>query len=859
MTLVCRIFKIVCCFLFAFIMLSDSSFGQSYGVAFSSHEVVQDKRTGIDLSPGKTLCFQDNFDLSFDLSLVPNRLVYFGYIVRIIEDDKRNIDLVYEARANTKHFNVIVGEKLSKIAFDIEPDQVFKQWNNVRLAFDYDRDRLLVYCGKNVFIESGLHLKKGSCYKVLFGINNYKQFQSTDIPPMILRNICIKQNDKLKYNWPLNEESGNVAHETVSQSDGGIINASWVAAMHRDWQSVQNITVSGFASVAFDPKKEEVYIVAADSLYSYSIKKGTWANSGYPNKIILNQGNQSAFNPFNQHLYNFFADKKFFATYNFQSHSWDKQFVYLPATSYWHINKFFSAADSSLYFLGGYGQLVYKNKVQQYHFKTNSWDTLRENKGDFFMPRYLSALGATAKGDTAYILGGYGSTSGQQILNPQNIYDMMRFTVKDKTFKKLFVLKVKGEDFAFANSMIIDAKNQTYYGLIFPQHRYNSTLQLIKGSLTKPDYQPVGNAIPFNFHDTHSFADLYYCPDSKRFIAVTLLRNETNQTKVNIYTLLGPPYPVKIVGTMTASSNLWWYTASAVLILIIALFVYLNRKKSKHVTEAVQQTNQSAVIPNVTPVPQNEMPVSDPRVFNNNTQFKNAILLFGDLQVFDAEGIDITKYFTPLIKELFLVILLYSVRWGRGLSSEKLNEILWYDKSAKSASNNRSVNMAKLKALLDKMGHYNLSKDTGYWKINIDYNHIYVDYHNYLNIVKDKKQLDIEKIKCLSEITKRGNFLSNIEYEWLDVFKSEISNEVIDTYLHFAHSGANTDAEFLVELANFIFHFDPVNEEAMVIKCKALSALGKHSLAKNAFESFIKEYKVIYGEDFKKDFHAVLE
>ena len=57
----------------------------------------------------------------------------------------------------------------------------------------------------------------------------------------------------------------------------------------------------------------------------------------------------------------------------------------------------------------------------------------------------------------------------------------------------------------------------------------------------------------------------------------------------------------------------------------------------------------------------------------------------------------------------------------------------------------------------------------------------------------------------------------------------------------------------------YIFYFDPVNEEAAILKCKALSSLGKHSLAKHTFESFMKEYKVIYGEDFKKDFHDILE
>jgi two-component SAPR family response regulator len=206
------------------------------------------------------------------------------------------------------------------------------------------------------------------------------------------------------------------------------------------------------------------------------------------------------------------------------------------------------------------------------------------------------------------------------------------------------------------------------------------------------------------------------------------------------------------------------------------------------------------------------------------------------------------------------VILLYSVKLDRGVSSEKLNEILWFDKSEKSARNNRSVNIAKLKSLLDKMGHCHLSKDTGYWKIEIDYTNILVDYHNYLNIVCNKTRLNKQRIIQLTHITQRGNFLSNIEYEWLDAFKSEVSNEIIDSYIQFANSiEIADDPEFLIKLANDIFYFDPVNEEAMILKCKALAHIGKHSLAKNTFESFNKEYKVIYGEAFDRDFNSILE
>ena len=856
----CPLYKNIFLLFLIFNVFVNKGYGQSYGLGFSSHEVFQDKRTSLDLSPGKSLYLKDDFDLSFDFSLFANRPVYFGYVFRIIEDDKRNIDLVYSVIPN-KHFSVIIGDHLSRITFAADTNKLYKQWSKFRIRFDFDNDRLIFYNGVNTYTESGVHLKRNSGYKILFGTNNYLQFQTTDIPPMKIRDIKITQNNTIVYNWPLNEESGNTAHEIVAQSDAAVVNPLWMSSMHYTWQHAQNITVNGIASVAFDAKKELLHVIASDSVYNYDVSNSLWKNTPNGGELILNQGNQSVYDPFANNLYNFFFDQRIVSKYNFAKHQWDKRPASAPVTKFWHLNKMVSSVDTSLYLFGGYGYLLYKNNVERYNLNSGKWQDIQP-KGDFFMPRYLAALGATPRGDTAYIVGGYGNSSGQQILNPKNMYDIMRFTVKDKTFKKLFDLKVDGEDFTFANSLVIDQKNKSYYGLVFPQHKYDSGLQLICGSLKDPSYKLLASTIPYYFHDVHSFADLYYCPESKTFVAVTLLRTDNNQTKVNIYTLLWPPYaiPSKIV---EAKNKGYWFIISSVLAVFALAISFLSWNKKRKLKEAqlpVQGAIKQAVPEQLKHYEFAENGNGEIRAPYPDNILKNSILLFGDLQVFDSEGTDITKYFTPLIKELFLVILLYSIRRGRGLSSEKLNEILWADKSAKSARNNRSVNIAKLKALLDKLGHCNLSKDTGYWKIDIDYNHIYVDYYDYLNIVKDKKKLDKHKIKCLSDITQRGNFLSNIEYEWLDTFKSEISNEVIDTYLHFANAPEHShDAEFMVELANFIFYFDPVNEEATILKCKALSTLGKHSLAKHTFENFIKEYKTIYDEDFKKDFHAILE
>jgi two-component SAPR family response regulator len=843
--------------IFINILLIPPVHAQSYGVGFYSHEVVQDKRTTLNLSVNN-VAPKDNLDLSFDLSFIPNQQIYFGYILRLVGDDKQNIDLVYDNQFNTKHFKIIIGEKLSKISFNIDDKALFDNWSRLRILIDFKNDKLTVFAGKVAYSESGVHLKQSTNYKLLFGANAYRQYQTTDLPPFKLRDVKVVQKDKLLSWWPLNEYQGDVVHETVNQNNGSVTNPLWIKSRHRNWQMEKELKVAGTASLAFDPATETVYIITADSLISYSLSRTTQLKSNVysSGKQQLIPGDQALFN--NDKLYYLFIDQKVMATYNIKDQKWDKTVKNMPAeTNNGHLNKFFCKTDTSIYTIGGYGQLIYKDSIKRYNVNTNTWQNIK-GKGDTFTPRYLAGLGTNAAGDTAYVIGGYGSASGQQIVNPRNLYDMMRFTVKTKTFKKLFTIDVKSEDFVFANSLIINERSKTYYGLIFPQHKFNSSLQLIRGSLDKPTYQLVGDTIPYLFHDVNAYADVYYCPHSRKFLTVTLFK-ENEQTKVKIYSLLGPPEPLDTQLLSDKNINyILWVSGFFVVALGIGGGVIVYRRKNavhhqpyKHKPAAESAMNDHAE--------QVELPIEadhDNRVNHN----KNAIFLFGDLQLFTPEEHEITKYFTPLLKELFLVILLYSVKLGRGVSSEKLNEILWFDKSEKSARNNRSVNIAKLKSLLDKMGHCHLSKDTGYWKIEIDYNEIMVDYHTYLNIVSNKSKLNKQKIIQLTHITQRGNFLSNIEYEWLDAFKSEVSNEIIDSYIQFAGSIAVADdAEFLIKLANDIFYFDPVNEDAMILKCKALSYLGKHSLAKNTFESFSKEYKVIYGEGFERDFHSILE
>jgi two-component SAPR family response regulator len=288
-------------------------------------------------------------------------------------------------------------------------------------------------------------------------------------------------------------------------------------------------------------------------------------------------------------------------------------------------------------------------------------------------------------------------------------------------------------------------------------------------------------------------------------------------------------------------------------LIVLAGFVFILRKKFRK--PPVQEADRSTTLP--VPVPGESS--SSPGPVSTEKDHRSAIYLFGQFQVFDKEGNDITRLFTPLLKELFLIIVLYTIRNGRGISSEGLNEILWHDKPEKDAKNNRSVNLAKLKAILEKIGNGVISKESAYWQFAIPDDDIYVDYKKYVSLLQHASDSGKEYIRPLVDIIKRGAFLSQTEYDWLDDIKSDISNSVLDLCLGYIKNiSISKDPEFIIEITNCIFYFDQVNEDALTYKCKSLILLRRHTLANNTYLKFLKEYKDIYGTDLGKSFQEII-
>ncbi len=249
---------------------------------------------------------------------------------------------------------------------------------------------------------------------------------------------------------------------------------------------------------------------------------------------------------------------------------------------------------------------------------------------------------------------------------------------------------------------------------------------------------------------------------------------------------------------------------------------------------------------------ENDMVVQQPDALSEVVlPVKSAVYLFGRFHVYDARGEDITKSFSPLLKEILCLLIIYSQR--NGISFDKLKEFLWADKGDASVRNNRAVYFGRLKGILEKLGTFDINNDTGYWKLRSS--DIFIDYFRYKELLA-KDSMNKADIEELLAVVSNGNLLPTTDYEWMDPFKDEASNETIETLLRVAANlNMQDDTRLILKLADIIFKFDYLNEHALYLKCKAYGVLGQHAGAKNAYDKFVEEYKRAYGTAFNVPFN----
>lgn len=831
-----------------FIFCSIALIAQIYGLKFQGQDVTLDKRTELNLTPDDFFKFQDEFEIYFDYKIErtkPNST--FGYVFRIINSENYNVDLLSTPSPNLR-LNVVAGKNNSYIPVSF-PANLVGKWINLRIKLLLKEDRLIFYTPDSFYVAGEIGFKEKDEFKIIFGANDFNQFKTTDVPSISIKNLQIFERGVLKYSWPLDEFEGDLSKDKVKKHIAQIKNPVWLKMTHQVWQPEFVREAGGSLMMAFDEKNERIFMVGDEELWTFSAKDNSFKQIKYNKKINFNSNGSSAiFNNSDNKIYCYMVDKAPLYVVDVETGDWSEIEVtqYLE-TKFRHHNRFYNPANNSIYLFGGYGFHKYNGEIRKIDLSSLSVENLPGNNS-VYNPRYLAGSGEL--NDTIYILGGYGSTTGDQLINPHSYYDLVGYSLKDGSLFKKFEIPRIIDDMAIANTIWIDPETRNYYALIFEKSLFNGYLQLVKGNLDAPVIELTGNKIPFQFLDIRSYSSLFYMPVQKKLFAYTSYQSENNKTKVALYSISYPPdsYKSDESGNKIIYRKIVFYIIPFIL-LLAGIFTFLFQKRKRIKTGPAK--NENKILPKgFTAKEQSD---------SATVTTKYHIVFFGGFQVYNKNFEDITSWFSPLLKELFLLIFLYSFKNNKGISSEKLTEILWYDKSEKSARNNRAVNIAKLKGYLEEIGSFELSKKTGYWKISFEDSQIHSDYFDFLNITSSVKNLTKQKIIQLIEISQKGGFLINSHYEWLDEFKALVSDRIMDTLVEYGQKAdIKAEADFIIHLADCIFNFDLVNEEAMILKCRAQHCLGKHSHAKATYEKFFKEYVAMYNQEYEKAFLDII-
>ncbi|MBI9064729.1 MAG: hypothetical protein JEZ14_22275 [Marinilabiliaceae bacterium] len=303
-------------------------------------------------------------------------------------------------------------------------------------------------------------------------------------------------------------------------------------------------------------------------------------------------------------------------------------------------------------------------------------------------------------------------------------------------------------------------------------------------------------------------------------------------------------YHMKVRGDNSLS---YWLGSLITLAIMIGFFIFRKTKRRKGADT--------------------DMAIGVNNVFQSerDLMLRDSICLFGNFCVISKENGEISPRFSPLLRQILSFLILSCEENKNGVSINKITDAFWPGAPKDKAKDNRGTNIKKIRKILNDIEGLNIVYKDKKWSVEkapdlfvdiCEYNRIRVIIEDQL----DKGELDSHYIYELFDMLKNGNILQNIGVEWLDNFKSKLSNEVIDLLSRIYASLDKKNASGVsIKLARLMLLFDHLNEEALNILIHELVTAGKHGQAKNEYESFTKIYKELYGHPFHIEYQKMVE
>ncbi len=823
---------------------ADPSETSLAGLQFVSYYAVKDDRTSLALTPDKPLKLAGDFSLDFDVRFEP-AVHMFGYVFRLVLNGRTNFDMVSET--GDKPTAAFIHGQRSVAEFRLAeelPDFGYDRWIHVSVRVDRARDSItLSVGGVEKRVAASLESPRAELW---FGVCDHDEFYTTDVPPIAVREIRIRnEHDHLLRYWKLGRHAETTVYDETDRHPARAVNPIWLIDGYAHWEKRLSESVPhGYLQVAADPESGKIWFAGGNYVGIYDNSSSAALPALEPlavkNRLpFANMSNQLLFDPVRRRLTAYEFGTCSVSVFDSVSGRWSAADSVRPIPQYWHHNSTFLPGTNRFVTFGGYGEHTYKSLLSVVETdaagRVLSWKSI--DLAAELPPRYLSGM-VYEGNDKLLVIGGYGSVSGLQSQAPYNFYDMFRVDLTDGSVEPLGELMRRDVEkhFVFGRDMLLSEDGKKVYALVYSDKRYASQIALIGIDLQTGRATPYADYVPYEFTDIESFCTLVHDRKKNELLLVETRLTGENQTRVQIWSLKYPPLSIIDTNQPERGGNKvwWWWLGGGVLLLLIGAGVLLRLRKSPARAGGWQPTAQS------------KAEATDYYKVYRVEKRPSSILLLGGFQVVDKRGKDITGSFTQIVRALFLLILLDTFKNGRGISSQQLKDILWFDKDPENARNNRNVNMYKLRLFLQEVGEADISSENSYWHLKLQPG-VFCDYSTLLQVcreVEESRDRDPVALETLIRLASLGKLLPNIQADWIDSYKSEFSIRLIELLMRVSeYDSVRENPPMLFRIAEAILVHDNLDEDAIRIKCTALLRMGKKNQAKQVYGTFVEEFR----------------
>ena len=838
----------------------DASSLYDYGLSLKSHSVPGIERTTLYLDDNQPFSIKNDFIISFQMYVRANEHD-FGTILHLHTNTNQFIRFSFVA-GEERHFPALVlNEGIININSPIEREK----WLDVSLHLRL-KDNVIEIDYDNKKISAMAPLQGVKSVTALFG--QMKEYLS-DVAPIDLRNVTITQDGKQIREWKLWKHNDTVCYDEIEGAVARAIHPVWLIDNHIEWKLVHQAKIPGKLDVAFNAREALFYLVRSQSIdvldENGTLQKEIAIRGGYP---AVEFPNHLLYDTLSNKLVSYYPKKGITSRFSFDTERWSNEIRNTEEASNYNHARTFNPADSSFYFFGGYGFYQYRNDLYRMKYSTNQIEQVEYERPLY--PRYSAAMAIV--GDELYIFGGRGNKYGKQELSSHYYWGLCAINLKNKQSRIVWQKNQPQEEGTImASTMYFEPSDSSFYAV-----STNKGGVLWKISMKDSVYSEVSK--PIYNESTYQDSDfsLYTSPSHGKLFLVLdkILSNHTHE--LAIYSINMPLVNEVDIRQSTAGesiNNRWYlYAIGILLLLVLAGFVLYRFKyngKNKKAPATKKGTEKTVAttgkvqsqsdVPESKTIPKKEWMQESETIFTETVNYydrsRASISLLGCFNVRDKDGNDITSNFTPRLKHLLILLILYTEKNAQGILASKTTEILWPEKEETAARNNRNVNLRKLRVLLESIGDMEVMIENNFLRIKWGTG-VFCDYHTLITCTKQFEQEKSEELlNRILEILLYGPLLPNTILDWLDDFKDDYSSYSIDLLKNLLDIEISRNhQDMIIRLADIMFLHDPLNEEALAAKCSVLVAQGKKGIARNLYDRFCKEYHDSMGETYKVPF-----